>query len=111
VDYARDAEAEANPNGPEALLVQTQNTIDKTGDYKGVIMKSKPVKDKRYLKEKDLPWVVQSADTSAQIGDGEWSVPAMERYFEYLLHVEIFILRGHRQIRSRDDEVSRIHKA
>jgi hypothetical protein len=59
-------------------------------------MKSKPVRDKRYLREKDLPWVVQPTDTVAQRDDGEWSVPAMERYFKYPLHVEIPILRGHR---------------
>jgi hypothetical protein len=68
-------------------------------------MKSKPVKDKRYLKEKDLPWIVQPTDTGAQRDDGEWSVPAMERYLKYPLHVENPILRGHRQVRGRDDEV------
>jgi hypothetical protein len=83
VDYNRDAAAEANPNSPEALLVQTQNTVDKTGDYEGVVMKSKPVKDKSYLKENNLPWAFQSSGTNTQEESGKLNVPVMERYIHF----------------------------
>lgn len=84
MDYNRDAAAEANPNSPEALLVQTQNTVDKTGDYEGVVMKSKPVKNKNYLAENNLPWAFNFADISALEESREVNVPVMERYIPFV---------------------------